>query len=296
MSTTVHVKNIARDTDEKTIRDFFSFCGKISSISVTPSSDDSDATQSATVVFEKETAAKTALLLDNTQLGSSQVHVTSAASLDDLGAKSAEDAEGGKDDSEVRQEDKPRSRIIAEYLAHGYTISDKAIERALHLDQQHGISARFTAALKNFDSRFHATEKAQAVDNKFGVSGRANEAWRGLNSYFERALGTPTGQRLRKFYEAGNKQVIDVHNEARHLADLKAGKEGSGADSGSAGGDSNTPQAVPGTDRTKCNCAADMGNCPCEAGKCACASCGKNPEVSADSAGAEKAGGLEKPL
>ncbi len=25
MSTTVHVKNIARDTDEKTIRDFFSF-------------------------------------------------------------------------------------------------------------------------------------------------------------------------------------------------------------------------------------------------------------------------------
>ncbi len=250
--------------------------GKISSISITPASDDSDATKSATVTFEKETAAKTALLLDNTQLGSSQVHVSSAASLDDLGAKSSDDTEAGKDDSEVRQEDKPRSRIIAEYLAHGYTISDNVIERAIQVDKQHGISARFTAALKEFDSRLHATERAQAVDNKYGVTDRAVGAWRGLSSYFERALGTPTGQRLRKFYEDGNKQVVDVHNEARHLADLKSGK--------GSGSDSNNMETIPGTDRTKCNCAADEGNCPCEPGKCACASCGKNPEAKSGSA------------
>lgn len=283
MSTTVHVANISKQTSEKEVRDFFSFCGKISNISITPASDDADATQSATVNFEKETAAKTALLLDNTQLGGSQVHVSSAASLDDLGAKPAQEAEGGKDDGDLRQEDKPRSRIVAEYLAQGYTLSDGVIERAIQLDQQHGISARFTAALKQFDARLHATERAQAVDSKYGVTDRAMGAWRGLNSYFERALGTPTGQRLRKFYEEGNKQVVDVHNEARHLADLKAGKS-SGSNNNN---NNNTLETVPGTDRTKCNCAADEGNCPCEPGKCACASCGKNPEANS-SANEEK--------
>ena len=45
-----------------------------------------------------------------------------------------------------------------------------------------------------------------------------------MASYFEQALGTPTGQRVRNFYASGNKQVMDVHNEARRLADMKAGK------------------------------------------------------------------------
>lgn len=37
-------------------------------------------------------------------------------------------------------------------------------------------------------------------------------------------MGTPTGQKLRDFYNQGSKQVLDVHNEARHLANLKTGK------------------------------------------------------------------------
>ena len=189
------------------------------------------------MTFEKETAAKTALLLDNTQLGPSQVHVTSAASLDQAaGGRTAGHADESDDD--VRQEDKPRSRIVAEYLAHGYTISDKAIERALALDQQHGISGRFTKALTDFDSKYKASERASAVDQKYGVSQRATAGWNGLSSYFEKALETPTGQRVRGFYAQGNKQVLDVHNEARHLANLKSGKS--------------EMTHVPGTERTKC--------------------------------------------
>ena len=84
MSNTVHVKGISSQTSEKEVRDFFSFCGKIQSLSVTPESNESTASQSATVTFEKETAAKTALLLDNTQLGPAQVQVSSAASLDQI--------------------------------------------------------------------------------------------------------------------------------------------------------------------------------------------------------------------
>jgi len=232
MSNTVHVEGIATATTEKEVRDFFSFCGKISSLSVKPTSDDADGPKSATVTFEKESAAKTALLLDNTQLGPAQVHVTSAASLDELSGSAAKGEEN--DGHEVAQEDKPRSRIVAEYLAHGYVISDKVIERAIALDKQHGISSRFTSALKNFDTKYKATEKAQAADNKYAVSAKATAAWNGFASYFDQAVGTPTGQKLRGFYEEGNKQVMDVHNEARHLANLKKDQappaaEGSGA-------------------------------------------------------------------
>jgi len=274
MATTVHVKNIASQTTEQEVRDFFSFCGKISNLSVTP---ESDTAKSATVTFEKESAAKTALLLDSTQLGPAQVNVSSAASLDDLGATAAGTTESDKDD-ELAQEDKPRTRVLAEYLAHGYTISDKAIEKAIALDAQHGISNKFTSTLKTFDDKFKATEKATAVDSKLGLTSKATAGWAGLNSYFDKAMGTPTGQKLREFYITGNKQVMDVHNEARHLADLKSGK--------------NPPQKVEGSDKTTCACAGGQEKCGCAPGKCACASCAKNTDEKQE---ATTAGESEKP-
>jgi len=242
MATTVHVEGIAPETTDKEVRDFFSFCGKISNLSVTPTSDSEKSTKSATVTFEKETAAKTALLLDNTQLGPAQVHVKATSSLGEITGPQDQDKE---EEDYVSQEDKPRSRIIAEYLAHGYVIGDKIIERAIALDQQHGVSNRFTKALQDFDAKYKATERAKAADDKYAVSRSATNAWNNLNSYFDKAIGTPTGQKLRKLYEEGNKQVIDVHNEARHLADLKSGKTGSQGSGSQAADTSSAPVTAP---------------------------------------------------
>ena len=201
------------------------------------------------MTFEKETAAKTALLLDNTQLGPSQVHVTAGKSLDQAaGGKTA-----GASDDDLAQEDKPRARVAAEMLAHGYNLSDQVIQRALALDQQHGISTRFTTALQNFDSKYKVTQKAQTTDNQYGLSAKANAGWQGFNSYFEKALGTPTGQKIRTFYEQGSKQVLDVHNEAKHLASLKAGKE-----------PKHDVEGKPG--RTACGCGSAAQKCSCAPG------------------------------
>lgn len=205
-------------------------------------------------------AAKTALLLDNTQLGPSQVHVTSSGAASSSTTSSAT----ASHDDEIAQEDKPRSRIIAEYLAHGYVISDNAINKAIALDKQHGFSNRFTTALAQFDDKFKATDKAKSIDSKYGLTDRANSAWLGLGSYYEKATSTPTGQRLHQFYLQGDKQVRDVHNEARRLADLKAGKS------------TNTAEKVSGTDKTVCKCGAESGNCPCPPGHCACENCAKS--------------------
>jgi len=276
MAAVVHVKGISTSTSEKEVRDFFSFCGKISDLSV---KDEGGETKSATVTFEKATAAKTALLLDNTQLGPSQVHVTSDAATDST--STSKDAEHSAD-HDVAQEDKPRARIFAEYLAHGYVISDQVIEKGLALDKQHGISTKFQNALLGFNDKYKVTDKSKAVDDKYAISNKAVGAWGGLSSYFDKAVSTPTGQKLRTFYEQGSKQVLDVHNEARHLANLKAAKNTTATgESSNVNAEEAGMETVPGTDKTKCNCGASTEKCPCAPGKCACSNCAKNEDVKA---------------
>ncbi|CAG8890945.1 unnamed protein product [Penicillium egyptiacum] len=226
---TVHVSGISSTTSEKDVRDFFSFCGKIVTLSITPVSGEAEAQKSATVTFEKEAAAKTALLLDQTQLGSSAVHVEAAQNIEDLaGAQATGAGETKEEEHHIPQEDKPRSRIVAEYLAHGYVVSDNAIMKAIALDKKHGVSNRFTSALTNFDKKYNATERAKGIDDSYQISTKAATGWRGLSSYFEKALGHPSGQKLRDFYVQTDKQVRDIHAEARRLADLKQGKSGEG--------------------------------------------------------------------
>lgn len=280
---TVYVKNISSATSKKEVTDFFSFCGKIKSIEITPGAD----TQSAEVVFEKETAAKTALLLDNTQLGKTQVSVTGAE-----GAKEFDESHGEKDTDEITQEEKPRSRIIAEYLAHGYVIGDQASQRALDLDQKHGISSKFLQTLNKLDSKYKATEKAKSADQSYGISTKAQGLFHSLASYYEKAAETPTGQKVVNFYSQTQKQVEDIHREARRLADLKKAEAGTttckcGSDSSictcapgtcdcaGCAKSGKSKKAVPGTDKTTCSCGGDNEACSCEVGQCACASCPK---------------------
>lgn len=163
---------------------------------------------------------KTALLLNNTQLGPNHISVTStsADTGDDDGSHFAKSASDG---DEISQEDKPRARIFAEYLSQGYVIGDATIQRALELDSKHGVSSRFLNTLQQLDTKYHATDRAKTADESYGITDRANSLIAGLSSYFEKATNTPTGKKIVEFYENGAKQVQEVHAEARRLADLK---------------------------------------------------------------------------
>lgn len=240
------------------------------------------------------------MLLDNTQLGKSQVHVSTASTLDQVATSAgatATSAAHAADEHDLTQEDKPRSRIVAEYLAHGYTLSDNAIQRAIALDNQHGVSSRFTSALQNFDQKYKVTDKSKAVDDKYKVTDKAWGAWGGFSSYFEKALNTPTGQKVRDFYVQGEKQVLDVHNEARRLADLKKGENpDSQSAAGQTGKSENPPQEVKGTEKTVCTCGGKDGVCGCAPGHCACASCAKStPEAVVEVKEAAQASGQTLP-
>jgi hypothetical protein len=182
-------------------------------------------TKSATVTFEKPTAAKTALLLNNTQLGSNQISVT-GSDHDETPETSGDTIKEG---TEISPEDKPRARVLAEYIAHGYVIGDAAISKALDLDSKHKVSARFVNTLNALDAKFHATDRAKTADQSYGISARAGGAWNSLNSYFEKATNTPTGRRVLDFYTSAERNVLDVHKEARRLADLKTEEHGTAA-------------------------------------------------------------------
>ncbi|KAK6956922.1 hypothetical protein Daesc_002204 [Daldinia eschscholtzii] len=183
---TVLVKNISADASDNEIKDFFSFCGKITEIKVTPGEGN---TKDASVTFEKETAAKTAQLLNNTQLKGSQISVIPADGKADDGTPHTTNAD--RDTDEITQEEKPRSRILAEYLAHGYVIGDAALQRAIELDHKHGVTNRFMNTLMNLDQKYHATERAKATDQSYGISNRASSLFSGLSSYFEKAANSP---------------------------------------------------------------------------------------------------------
>lgn len=140
------------------------------------------------------------------------------------------------------------------------------------------MSNRFTNALSTFDAKYKATDRAKGLDASYGITDKASQGWRGINSYFEKAMGTPTGQKLATFYTQSDKQVRDIHAEARRLADLKGGKGGSKEENAKNMSDA-------GDGKTKCTCGGNTGVCPCEDGKCACSGCDK----SGHSAGNEQA-------
>jgi RNA recognition motif-containing protein len=92
---------------EKQVTDFFSFCGKIQSLTMEA---DGAEKQKAIITFERPSAARTALLLQDAHLGTSQVHVSTSIPLD--GASTPPSLEH-KREHDFSQEDKPRTAVAA---------------------------------------------------------------------------------------------------------------------------------------------------------------------------------------
>ncbi|KAK6540045.1 hypothetical protein TWF694_008876 [Orbilia ellipsospora] len=248
---TVHVSNISDKSSKEEIEAFFSFCGKVKDFSVTPTSNEKGAPLSATITFEQPSAARTALLLDNTLLSGVPIKVSASASLDQLQHEAHEYA--GDETGLPSQDDKPRTAVFAEYLAHGYHFGDQVLQRAIDYDEKQGISKRFQKFILEIDNKHKVSDKSRAMDNTYGVSTRATQGYNTLTRYLDQALSTPTGQKVHKFYQDGRKQVLDIHNEAVRLKQIKAAEE------------------------KKCTCetAGPNGECNCAPGACACDGCKK---------------------
>ncbi|GJJ15681.1 hypothetical protein Clacol_009959 [Clathrus columnatus] len=226
MSYTVKVSNLSPGTTEGNLKDFFSFCGTITSIHHDP------ITRSATIHFEKSSAAKTALMLNGGNLNDAHLEVTSdTVHVDD--PEHHDTHHHSTSGPGIDQTDKPRAGIAAEYLANGYTLSDSILQRAIEVDNKHGISRRFLNYFQSLDAKLgsrvvgpdmtisgkvqealtDAQAKAKEIDQQKGFSKTAE-------SYYQQALSHPLGQKV--FYTTTSKQVADIHEEARRIANHRA--------------------------------------------------------------------------
>lgn len=235
MTYTVTATGLSANVTESQVVDFFSFCGKVNSVSIESSEDGTSKT--AKVAFDKAAAVKTAVLLGGSELGGSQVHITA----DEKALKAADEITpdntgeqtpaGGDSNNnlneDISQEYKPRSTILAEYLSHGYVLGDKVIARGLALDEKHGIYNRFTTFLSNLDQKYHVRDRAEATDKAYGIRDNLQKQSDRLNRYFDSALNTQTGSTLHSYYTQLVKDVNAVHQEARRIADLKKEPTGS---------------------------------------------------------------------
>ncbi|KAJ6557229.1 hypothetical protein DFH09DRAFT_1163460 [Mycena vulgaris] len=216
MTYSVHVSGIAPTTTEAQLHDFFTFCGKIDSIDFKGTT--------ATIHFEKSSAAKTALMLNGGTLDSAALTVTSDTVHED-------EEHAGDGTHPIEQSDKPRAGIAAEYLAKGYTLSDTILNRAIEIDSKQGISKRFLSYLQSVDTVVGAktlgpdqtisgkvastvtaaTQQARSIDEQKGYSKSAGD-------YYSKALASPFGTKVRTFYTTTSKQVFDIHEEATRIA------------------------------------------------------------------------------
>ena len=154
----VHVSSLSPQTTEAHLHEFFSFCGRIASLTF-------DAPAHAAVIrFDKPSAAKTALMLNGGTLDGAHLVVTSPSGSDhehsDPASPTLPSASAG---GNIEQHEKPRSAIAAEYLARGYTLSDQILQRAIELDQQHGISNRFLTYIQGLDTTLGASRPLYAL-------------------------------------------------------------------------------------------------------------------------------------
>lgn len=249
MTYPITVSQLSSTSSEKSITEFFSFCGKISNVQYDAS------THTAHITFEKEQAARTALMLNGGTLDGAAIHVGSEHINEDhqtTGRPSLDERD------HIEQHDKPRAGIVAEMLAKGYILGDGVVNKAIQVDQKQGISTRFLNFIRGLNTsigqkiggpdatvtsqakatiaagqqramtineQHQITQRVQTFDEQHGLTRQAT-------TYYSKAISSPFGQRVLSFYTETAKQVQDVHEEAKRIAQAEKERQGQGHQGG----------------------------------------------------------------
>ncbi|KAI9022303.1 hypothetical protein CLU79DRAFT_752103 [Phycomyces nitens] len=218
----VVVKNISPNSSEKTVKEFFLFCGKIREFELV--FDENKTHQTALINFERESAAKTAALLSNALIDDS--HITAIPFFETTPSDSEKEVDN--EGSEDHQEAKPKSRIAAEILAHGYLLQDHIVAKGLEYDSKYNLSTRLQGYLstlqsniKHFDEKYRIWDKAVEIDQKYKIQEKVQNAAQTAQHTAQAALQTPTGQKVHDLANQTLAQIAIVHYEAKRIQSEK---------------------------------------------------------------------------
>jgi len=192
----VFVSNISPNATEKTVSDFFSFCGRITKLTLRKDSSN-DGAQEAVVIFETDSAAKTALLLTNALIVDRPITVIPhTPSTNEPQQQSQTESTENITNRTFTAPDHERSKtsVVASMLAAGYILGENTVSQARDFDEKHMISLQIKvgaeavkAKANELDKALHISEtanviatatmeKAKEVDEKLGLSVKANQA------------------------------------------------------------------------------------------------------------------------
>jgi len=175
----VFVTNISPNATEKTVSDFFSFCGRVTRLSLRSSD---GGIQEAVVVFETDSAAKTALLLTNALIVDRPITVVahSAGAEAEAAASTSGEAVITDRNHAVPDSERTKTSVMASLIAAGYVLGTDTINKARDLDEKHMISLQLKvgaeqikAKANEIDKTLHISETATAI--KTGVVEKAKE-------------------------------------------------------------------------------------------------------------------------
>jgi len=201
----VYVTNISPNANEKTVSDFFSFCGKISKLYL--KKEEGKEVSTAVIQFETESAAKTALLLTNALIVDRPITVTAylTSSSAPLTSNNNSTSTTGftsdntnstqeptpltatfgtpvenishKDFGGVHDDERSKTSVIASLLAAGYVLAENALDKAKEIDEKHNFSNRAKVTVDQLkvkahelDVQYGISEKATAVKNSLTES------------------------------------------------------------------------------------------------------------------------------
>jgi len=190
-----------------------------------------ESTQCALIEFESLSAAKTARLLSGGYIVDRVISVEplwKEINLDEMektqGTASA--TTGPSRGTELKQEEKAKTNIVAEILAAGYILSDQVVNKAKEWDGKYGVSEK----LKHYVDEIG--EKTKEYIEIYGVQEPLDRAKQATQSGFEHtkeSLGniaekageTGVGKRTQETYEGLVQKGADYHKEALEIKERK---------------------------------------------------------------------------
>jgi len=165
-SASVIVKNIVPTTTpptHKVLTDFFSFCGNIAALSITPTEDNGQVT--AIVTFETEGAAKTAVLLNNALIHDKPISVEIAP----VGfVPPTSSSPVGPDQLPPHTQQAPRTEesVVQNLLDSGYKLGNDALTTAKEWDTQTGISSSISSGFAAVATKVDEIDQSWQISNK----------------------------------------------------------------------------------------------------------------------------------
>ncbi|ORX48266.1 hypothetical protein DM01DRAFT_324759 [Hesseltinella vesiculosa] len=213
----IYVSEISQKSTEKTVKEFFLFCGKIRG-------DNDNNSQVALIEFERESAARTAALLNNGKPSGDKPSPLIDDAHISVGPYFASeftfDDKASDDGSDAGQEPAPKTRVVAEILANGYLLQDQIVAKGLQYDQKYHFSDRFTNYFcvlqnnaKQLDAKYRIWDKALEMHEKYKIQEKVDMA---VNKAQE-ALQTSTGQKVYSMANQTMAQIAAVHYEAKRI-------------------------------------------------------------------------------